>query len=126
MHRIGGAREVHRIAWELLVGPIPPGLFVLHHCDNPPCVRVDPDPAISHLFLGTIADNNADMAAKGRARGPTVRGADVYNARLTDADAADIRQLWTSGTKVADLARRHGVAYGTVSHIVHDRSYLKR
>jgi len=58
----------HRFAWTLANGPIPPGIKVLHHCDNPPCCETDPSEAYpeGHLFLGTTADNNADMAAKGR------------------------------------------------------------
>lgn len=50
----------HRAAWILTNGRVPPGLFVLHHCDNPPCVRPD------HLFLGTQTDNMRDASQKGR------------------------------------------------------------
>ena len=62
--------KAHRFAWTLTNGPIPENLNVLHHCDNPPCCQTDPTEGYpeGHLFLGTLADNNADMRAKGRAR----------------------------------------------------------
>ena len=50
----------HRWAWEQANGPIPDGMMVLHRCDNPACWNID------HLFLGTQADNMADMRAKKR------------------------------------------------------------
>lgn len=53
---------IHRWVWEQINGPIPPGMCVLHKCDQGLCYRYD------HLWLGTRADNNRDMAAKGRAR----------------------------------------------------------
>jgi hypothetical protein len=56
----GAWHPAHRLAWVAEHGPIPSGLFVLHRCDNRPCFNIE------HLFLGTQADNLADMDAKGR------------------------------------------------------------
>jgi len=68
--QMGKGVLAHRFAWELAYGPIPDGLCVLHHCDNPPCCETSPSEAYpdGHLFLGTKADNNADMLAKKRGR----------------------------------------------------------
>ncbi|MBK8168328.1 MAG: HNH endonuclease [bacterium] len=56
----GTTALAHRVVYEGMVGPIPEGMYLCHHCDNPKCVRPD------HIFVGTDADNKADMYAKGR------------------------------------------------------------
>ena len=106
-----GITPGHRVAYTIFVGPIPEGMFVCHHCDNPPCVNPD------HLFLGTAADNNADMTNKGRARRAFKehpRGEQHPSALLTQQQADEIR---TSSERGVDLARRYGVSQQTVCDI---------
>jgi transposase-like protein len=59
-----GRKIASRQSWELANGPILDGLWVLHHCDNPPCVNP------RHLYLGTVVENGRDAATRGRAHRP--------------------------------------------------------
>ena len=108
----GVPKLTHRIAWEEAHGPIPDGLWVLHHCDNPPCCN----PA--HLYLGTHADNMRDMAERGRDPGGCYFGEMNAKAKLTTAEVAEVRALAAGGVTQREIAIRFGVTQAGVSLIV--------
>lgn len=103
------ASKAHRVAWELEHGPVPHGLCVCHRCDTPACVRPD------HLFLATNAENLRDMAQKGRSQ----IGTKHHNARLTESDVEAILRERAAGDTLLAIATRHGIAFQTVSKIIH-------
>jgi hypothetical protein len=96
----------NRAAWIAYRGDIPDGLHVLHRCDNRLCVNPD------HLFIGTHAENMADMAAKGRHRKANPVGENAHLSKLTDIQA---RYVLASNKKGSDLARELGVSRNCIS-----------
>lgn len=111
-------RGTHRLAYELTYGPIPDGLFVCHHCDNPPCCNPD------HLYAGTPADNVRDAYARGRQpkRKPykhfTKYERPPHQLKLTDEDVRAIRADRATGAQLQELADRYGVDQSFISLIV--------
>jgi len=105
--------RAHRFAWQLARGPIPEDMCVLHHCDVPACVRVD------HLYLGTRADNNADMIAKGRKRNGGTRtpseqchyerGEQHHAAKLRSSTVQSLRADRVRGLSYSALGRKYGI-----------------
>lgn len=89
----------HRLSYQDFVGPIPPGMGVLHHCDNPSCVNPQ------HLYCGTHRDNGRDALRRGRLR-PTGK-----KPKLTPHDVAAIL---SSKEGTVSLAKKYGVHRHTI------------
>lgn len=106
-------QRAHRLAYELTHGELPSGLYVLHHCDNPPCCN----PA--HLYLGTQAQNVRDRETRQRSGGVKMRGESNPSARLTWEQVEYIRDRIRAGQRgvQAELARELGVGTATISRI---------
>ena len=105
----------HRWVWEQINGPIPEGMYVLHRCDQPLCYRYD------HLFLGTHAENIADMEAKGRRRGGSHPGASNPRAKLTADQVAAIRS--DPRRSLRDIGADYGISAHQVWRIRTGRAW---
>lgn len=99
---------VHRFSWEQHNGPIPDGLGVLHHCDNPPCIRPD------HLYCGTTIDNVRDRTVRGRERGE-LHGMAIVN----ESQVRTIRHRYAT-EKISQIAlgKEYGLSQTAISQIV--------
>lgn len=94
-------------------------MSVLHHCDNKGC-----DEPL-HLFLGTQADNMADMASKGRGR--NAGGGERHpRARLTREQVKEIRKMVAGGARKAVVAQMYGVTAANIRAIANGRTWSER
>lgn len=139
-------KMAHRVVWEKWnEAPIPSGMCVCHTCDNPPCCNP------SHLFLGTIGDNNSDRHKKGRdAKGErsgrrtcpesfsgmrgdnhwtrrmkdkVLRGEQSGRAKLNFKLAKTIRDEHSAGMKLSQLASKYGVGTSTIHRTVRGETW---
>lgn len=106
---LGRKLYAHRLAYTLAHGEISPGMWVLHSCDVPGCIRPD------HLHLGTAVENNRETVERGR-RGNT-RGEANGAAILSEPIVRELRFLLKSGRRVTELARERGISHAQMSRI---------
>jgi hypothetical protein len=97
----------HHASYEAYIGPIPRGLHVCHHCDNPLCINP------THLWIGSHKENMRDKMKKGRHN----------TSPLTEGDVVAIRSLYRDGERQSSLAKKFHVHQTTVSNIVRRRTW---
>jgi hypothetical protein len=104
----GRMDSVHRIAFVLTYGPVPPGMVVCHTCDNPSCCNP------SHLVADTQRANVAHQTERGRRplheRHPL--------GKLTLQQKRDIKAEYATGcVTLKQLGDKYGVTATTVHRI---------
>ena len=77
------------------------GWWVLHKCDNRPCINP------THLYIGTAYENTRDVNERGEWNHPV--GMDHPHAKLTDAEVVEIRQRYTAGESPSLIASEFGI-----------------
>jgi hypothetical protein len=105
----------HRISWIIHNGPIPEGLFICHHCDNPACTNP------RHLFLGTPKDNSVDCSNKNR-KHPSF-GVSHYNVKLNEHQVKEIIALIKSKISQRNIALQFGVSPSTIQNIADGKTW---
>jgi len=101
----------HRVAYEMLVGPIPDGMDVCHSCDTRCCVNPD------HLFLGTREENMADAKVKGRLSGGPRK-------HLKESVVQEVRRRLAGGMTPRRVSHDTGISYSTINNLKEGKSYV--
>lgn len=106
--KVGGDPvPAHRVAYELEVED-PGDDWVLHHCDNPPCVNP------THLYAGDASDNNRDAFRRNRR---TEQGEQNKFSKLTAEDVREIKSRLGEDETHAEIADDFGVCRSAVTMI---------
>lgn len=111
-----GMIQSHRLAYCLIHGAIPPGMGVLHNCDNPSCCNPN------HLRIGTQKDNSLDAANRNRTR----FGSENGMAILTEDQ---VREILLLDGKFSMTRKEIGEMYGvhriTIGDILLGKSWKR-
>lgn len=102
-------------SWLLHIGPIPNGMCVCHHCDNPNCVRPD------HLWLGTQFQNVKDCKNKNR----RAKGEMIGASKLTEVQVLEIRRRYVrrDSNNNRKLIKEFGICLDTFYNVTSRTSW---
>ncbi len=121
IRRNGKRYKAQRWVWQETYGPIPPGICVLHRCDNPACINPD------HLFLGTMTDNIKDRDQKGRTA--RQKGEKHGGSKLVEKQVKEIRRKYIKGVDRNNrgngtaLAKEYGITRGMICCIIRRKNW---
>lgn len=104
----GKLQYAHRLSLQFIGQAIPDRYHVCHKCDNPSCVNPN------HLFVGSPRDNMQDKVSKGR----HTFGEKHPNAKLTNSEVLEIRDMAEDGVFFSDIAKTFDVSESHISTIV--------
>ena len=105
----GKVFRLHVISYIANVGTIPPGLYILHKCDNKRCINPE------HLYMGTQFDNMQDRAERyGRTLPVDLSGENSPSAKL---NWEKVREIRASDSKLVTLAKKYNVTDGTIWYV---------
>lgn len=120
----GADWSAHRLAWTLTFGEIPVDVWVLHHCDNPPCVNA----LGGCLYLGDHDQNVADKVERGR----QVDGERHGRAKLSATDVEEIRDRYilpsyegAHDSNARQLAEEYGVDRTIIQRLMKDQLWRR-
>jgi len=96
----------HRYAWELVNGPIPDGIYILHKCDNLICINLD------HLY--TVNDSVDDVSIVKQAWNLDEK---YGRSKLSVTSVMEILDRLGRGEKGYEIAKSHNISAIMVSMI---------
>ena len=111
--QIGAHRLSYCIANDI---PFSSDVYVMHKCDNPPCVKP------GHLVRSTHKENMMDAGAKGK-MGTSQPGSNNPAAKLTEKDIPEIRRLHEMGIGSSDISRNYGVSPDAIDLVVKRKTW---
>lgn len=110
----GVSHSAHRTSYELFVGKIDDGMFVLHSCDNTKCVNP------KHLHLGSHSDNMREASERNR----MAKGSANKNSKLSEDDVREIKMMvMNKSHSYSQISSIYGIGRSTVKDIVSGRCW---